>query len=111
AAGGIAHGVAGREFGLNLPACRLDLEAGRVDLGSSGAGGCAGASDPGNGLPAAQQAGDGVGRPDRAARRMEIDRPPGVLDVAQEAVDAHGRALIDLALDRNPAIAARTARI
>ena len=39
AAGRIAHGVTGCEFGLNLPACRLDLEAGRVDLGSSGAGG------------------------------------------------------------------------
>src|SRR5439155_18458535 len=99
AASRIAHGVTGCEFGLNLPACRLDLEAGRVDLGSSGAGGCDGASDPGDGLPAAQQAGDDIGWPDRTARRMEIDRPPGVLDVAQEAADARGRDLIDLAFD------------
>ena len=42
---------------------------------------------------------------------MEIDRPPGVLDVAQESADARGRTLVDLAFDRNPAIAARTARI
>src|SRR6266516_4929195 len=55
AAGRIAHGVTGREFGLDLPARRLDLEAGCVDLGSSGAGGCDGASDPGDGCPAAQQ--------------------------------------------------------
>ena len=111
AAGGIAHGVTGREFGLDLPACRLELEAGRVDLGSSGAAGCDGASDPGDGLPAAQQASDDIGRPDRAARRMKIDRPLAVLDVAQEAADARGRALIDLAFDRNPAIATRAARI
>src|SRR3954471_10566478 len=105
AASGVAHGVAGRELGLDLPACRLDLEAGRVDLGSSGATGCDGASDPGDGLPAAQQAGDDIRRPDRAARRMKIDRPLAVLDVAQEAADAGGRALIDLAFDRDPAIA------
>src|SRR4029453_5744419 len=90
---------------------RLDLEAGCVDLGSSGAGGCEGAPDPGDGLPAAQQAGDDIRWPDRAARRMEIDRPLAVLDVAQEAADARSRALIDLAFDRDPAIATRTARI
>ena len=42
---------------------------------------------------------------------MKIDRPLAVLDVAQEAADTRGRAIIDLALDRDPAIAARTARI
>ena len=34
-AGRIAHRVAGCEFGFNLAACHLDLEAGRIDLGSS----------------------------------------------------------------------------
>ena len=42
---------------------------------------------------------------------MEIDRPPGVFDVAQETADARGRPLVDLAFDRNPAITAWTARI
>src|SRR5262245_19641795 len=42
---------------------------------------------------------------------MEIDRPPGVLDVAQETADARSRALVDLTFDRNPPVAARTARI
>ena len=111
AAGRIAHGITGREFGLDFPARRLDLEAGRVDLASSGAGGCDGASDPGCGLPAAEQAGDDIGWPDRAARRIKIDRPTAVLDVAQETADARGRPLIDLTFDRDPAIATRTARI
>jgi len=73
------------------------------------AGGNDRATDPGDRLPAAQQASDHVGLIDLAARRMQIDRAPPVFHVPKETADPRGGVVIDIALNRNPAIATRSA--
>jgi hypothetical protein len=99
------------QLGLDLTAAVLDLETGGVDLGSRRTSGHDGPADPRNRLPAPQQAPDCKGRFNRATRRMEIDRAPRILHGAKETANAGGGPAIDLAFDRNPAIATRSARI
>ena len=109
AAGRIAHRMIGRDRAFELAAAILDLEAGVVDLRSGRASGDDRAPDPRHRLPASQQPADRVGRFDGTARRMEVDRAPGVLHVAQEWADARGGSRVDDAFHGDPAVAARSA--
>lgn len=101
----IAHRMIGHDVSLNFAASRLDFQAGIIDLRSRTTGRHNGTPDPGDSLPATQQAPDDKGLFDRAARRMEIDRALRILHIAQETANASGRPLVDFALNGNPAVA------
>src|SRR4029079_10313685 len=66
---------------------------------------------PGDRLGAAHEPPDGVGLLDVSARRIKVDRTLRVLDAGEEAANAHCGALVDLAFDGDPAVAARPAGV
>lgn len=105
-AGRVAHCVVRRELGLDLAACVFRLLAGGVHLRARGTYRRDGLADPCDRLAAAQEPSDDIGLLHIAAGRMKVDRTLRVLDAGEKAANTPGRVIIDLALDRDPAVAA-----
>ena len=103
--------MVGRELRLDLAACGLGLQACGVHLCAGGARRRDRPTDPRDRLATAQQPADDVGLLHVPAGRMKVDRTLGVLDAGQEAANALACVPIDLALDGDPAVAARPARV
>ena len=97
------------DLSLNFAAAGLDFKAGVVDLRAWIAPGNDGPPDPGNRLPATQQAPNHVGLFNRTTRRMEIDRALRVFHALQETANARSRIPIDIAFNRDPAVTTRPA--